>query len=123
MLLAFIGRAVEPVETYTFILLSNMENLKQQWQDLVEIPGVLWIVYSALLIVMVLIAVYVVGFFKNLATGQFTSGHEEDFDVIREIHGRGMIADEEYERAKELLSDKTDADVLLNVKHNDPGKE
>lgn len=100
-----------------------MENLKQQWQELMAIPGVPWIVYTALLIVMVLIAVYVVSFFKRLATGQMGFGHEEDFDVIREIHGRGMIADEEYERAKQLLSEKTDVDELLNVKSVDETKQ
>jgi len=87
------------------------------------IPGVPWVVYGTLLIVMVLIAVYVVGFFKNLAIGQFGVSHEEDFDVMREIHGRGMIADEEYERAKQLLSEKTDVDDLLNVKSVDEGKQ
>lgn len=100
-----------------------MENLKQQWHELMAIPGVPWIVYTALLIVMVLVAVYVVSFFKRLATGQIGFSHEEDFDVIREIHGRGMIADEEYERAKQLLSDKTDVDELLNVKSVDETKQ
>lgn len=87
------------------------------------IPGVPWIVYLSLLVVMVLIAVYVVGFFKNLATGEFGTSHEEDFDAIREIHGRGMIADEEYERAKQLLTEKTDIDQLLNVKPVDEGNQ
>jgi uncharacterized membrane protein len=100
-----------------------MENLKQQWLELMEIPGVSWIVYGTLLIVLLMIAVYVVTFFKNLAVGEYSSGREEDFEVMREIHTRGMIADEEYERAKELLNQQTDADGLLNVKQVDQEKE
>ena len=87
------------------------------------ITGVPWIVYGSLLIILLLIAVYVVTFFKNLATGAFSDGREEDFDVMREIHTRGMIADEEYERAKQLLTEKTDVDSLLNVKQVDQEKE
>jgi uncharacterized membrane protein len=100
----------------------QQENLQQQWQDLMAIPGVPWIVYLSLLVVMVLIAVYVAGFFKRLATGQLGFDHEEDFDVIREIHGRGMIADEEYEKVKQLITEKTDVDRLLNVKSVDQEK-
>jgi len=99
-----------------------MENLKQQWQELMAITGVPWIVYGFLLIVLLLVAFYVVTFFKNLAAGEFSSGREEDFDVMREIHTRGMIADEEYERAKQLLNEKTDVDDLLNVKQVDEKK-
>ena len=87
------------------------------------ITGVPWIVYGSLLIILLLIAIYVVTFFKNLATGAFSDGREEDFDVMREIHTRGMIADEEYERAKQLLTEKTDVDSLLNVKQVDQEKE
>ena len=86
------------------------------------ITGVPWIVYGSLLIIMLLIAIYVVTFFKQLASGEFSSGREEDFDVMREIHTRGMIADEEYERAKQLLTEKTDVDSLLNVKQVDQEK-
>ena len=86
------------------------------------ITGVPWIVYGSLLIIKLLIANYVVTFFKQLASGEFSSGREEDFDVMREIHTRGMIADEEYERAKQLLTEKTDVDSLLNVKQVDQEK-
>ena len=99
-----------------------MENLKQQWQELMAITGVPWIVYGSLLIILLLIAVYVVTFFKKLASGEFSDGRQEDFDVMREIHTRGMIADEEYERAKQLLKEKTDVDSLLNVKQLDEEK-
>lgn len=86
------------------------------------ITGVPWIVYGSLLIILLLIAVYVVTFFKKLAAGEFSYDRQEDFDVMREIHTRGMIADEEYERAKELLTEKTDVDSLLNVKQLDQEK-
>ena len=105
------------------VSLLDMENLKQQWQELMAITGVPWIVYGALLIILLIIAIYVVTFFKRLAQGEFSSGSQEDFDVMREIHTRGMIADEEYERAKQLLSEKTDVDDLLNVKQLDQEKE
>lgn len=87
------------------------------------ITGVPWIVYGSLLIIMLLIAVYVVTFFKKLAEGEFYDGRQEDFDVMREIHTRGMIADEEYERAKKLLTEKADVDGLLNVKQLDEENE
>ena len=100
-----------------------MENLRQQWHELMEITGVPWIVYISLLIVMVLVAVYVVRLFKAMATGEFGFSREEDFDVIREIHSRGMIADEEFDRAKTVLIDKTDEDVLKDVKSVDDEKK
>ena len=122
MALASAGE-VRAINRVYIISSLDMENLKQQWQELMAITGVPWIVYGSLLIILLLIAVYVVTFFKKLASGEFSSGREEDFDVMREIHTRGMIADEEYERAKELLKEQTDVDRLLNVKQVDEEKE
>lgn len=68
-----------------------------------EIDGVSWIVYTAVLICLVLTAVYIVGWFRNLAIGGHSSHAEEDLDLIREIRNRDMIADEEFDRAKQLI--------------------
>ena len=68
-----------------------------------EIDGVSWIVYTAVLICLVLTAVYIVGWFRNLAIGGHSSHAEEDLDLIREIRNRDMIADEEFDGAKQLI--------------------
>ncbi len=68
-----------------------------------EIDGVPWIVYTAVLVCLVLTAVYIVGWFRNLAIGGHASTAEEDLDLIREIRDRDMIADEEFDRAKKLI--------------------
>lgn len=70
-----------------------------------EIDGVSWIVYIAVLVCLVLIAVYIVGWFRNLAIGGHSSNSEEDLDLIREIRDRDMIADEEFDRAKQLIQE------------------
>ena len=114
---------VRAINQVYIVSLFDMENLKHQWQELMSISGVPWIVYGSLLIVLLLIAVYVVTFCKKLASGEFSGGREEDFDVMHEIHTRGMIADEEYERAKELIKEQTNVDRLLNVKQVDGEKE
>lgn len=81
-----------------------------------EIPGVPWIVYVSLLIVLVLIAVYVAGLFRNMALNASTSSPDEDLDVIREIHNRGLMLDEEFDKAKQRITENIDADQLLNRK-------
>ena len=73
-----------------------------------EIDGVSWIVYTAVLICLVLTAVYIVGWFRNLAIGGHSSSADEDLDLIREIRNRDMIADEEFDRAKQLIRKSPD---------------
>ena len=68
-----------------------------------EIPGVAWVVYIAVLVCLLLTAVYIVGLFRDMAIGQSSATSDEDLDLIREIRNRDMIADEEFERAKSLI--------------------
>jgi len=76
-----------------------------------EIDGVPWIVYTAVLVCLVLTAVYIVGWFRNLAIGGHSSTAEEDLDLIREIRNRDMIADEEFDRAKQLIRDNPEIEI------------
>ena len=76
-------------------------------KELMEIDGVPWIVYTAILICLVLTAVYIVGWFRNLAIGGHSSHSQEDLDLLREIRDRDMIADEEFDRAKQLVRENT----------------
>ena len=73
-----------------------------------EIPGVSWIISIALLVCLVLTAVYVVGIFRNMAIGNFGSAPEEDLELLREIRNRDMIADEEFDKAKDLIRKNTE---------------
>ena len=82
---------------------STFEKSYEYYKELMEIDGVSWIVYTAVLICLVLTAVYIVGWFRNLAIGGHSSHAEEDLDLIREIRNRDMIADEEFDRAKQLI--------------------
>ena len=75
-----------------------------------EIEGVSFIVYTAALICLVLIAIYIIGWFRNLAIGGLSSHSEEDLDLIREIRERDMIADEEFDRAKKLIRENASSD-------------
>ena len=79
------------------------EPITDHLKELMEIPGVSWIVYIALLVCLVLTAVYVAGLFRNMAIGNFSSSPEEDLDLIREIRDRDMIADEEFDKAKDRI--------------------
>ena len=76
-----------------------------------EIDGVPWIIYTAILVCLVLTAVYIVGWFRNLAIGGDSNTAEEDLDLIREIRNRDMIADEEFDRAKQLIRENPKIDL------------
>ncbi len=89
---------------------STSQTPSEYLKELMEIEGVSWIVYTAALVCLVLIAVYVVGLFRNMAIGGLASDSEEDLDLIREIRDRDMIADEEFDRAKKLIREKTTAE-------------
>lgn len=82
---------------------STFQEILDHLKELMEIDGVSWIVYTAVLVCLVLIAVYIVGWFRNLAIGGHSSNSEEDLDLLREIRNRDMIADEEFDRAKQLI--------------------
>ncbi len=87
-----------------------------------EIEGVPWIVYTAALVCLVLVAVYVVGLFRNMAIGEFslgTASSEEDLDLIREIRNRDMIADEEFDRAKQLIREKEATEIPSSKESTD----
>ena len=87
---------------------STFEKSYEYYKELMEIDGVSWIVYTAVLICLVLTAVYIVGWFRNLAIGGHSSSADEDLDLIREIRNRDMIADEEFDRAKQLIRKSPD---------------
>ena len=87
---------------------STFEKTYEYLKELMEIDGVSWIVYTAVLICLVLTAVYIVGWFRNLAIGGHSSSADEDLDLIREIRNRDMIADEEFDRAKQLIRKSPD---------------
>ena len=89
--------------SFTMESKSTFEKSYEYYKELMEIDGVSWIVYTAVLICLVLTAVYIVGWFRNLAIGGHYSHAEEDLDLIREIRNRDMIADEEFDRAKQLI--------------------
>jgi hypothetical protein len=91
---------------------STFQQLSEHIKELMEIDGVSWIVYTAILICLVLTAVYIVGWFRNLAIGGHTSSSEEDLDLLREIRDRDMIADEEFDRAKQLVRESPTTDIL-----------
>lgn len=103
--------------------------LFEKFEELMAIPGVPWIVYTALLVCLVLSAIYVVGLFRDMAMGSFGDSPEEDLDLIREIRDRDMIADEEFEKAKELIRKNVEAHPILNAekdaaeRQNDSGKD
>ena len=84
-----------------------------------EIDGVSWIVYTATLVCLVLIAVYIVGWFRNLAIGAHTSNSDEDLDLIRAIRAQDMIADEEFDRAKQLIQESPNNEISFKEDSKD----
>jgi len=90
---------------------STFEKIHEHFKELMEIDGVSWIVYTAVLICLVLTAVYIVGWFRNLAIGGHSYSAEEDLELIREIRNRDMIADEEFDRAKQLIRESPTSDT------------
>ncbi len=90
---------------------STFQKTSEYFQEIMEIDGVPWIVYTAVLVCLVLTAVYIVGWFRNLAIGGHSSTAEEDLDLIREIRNRDMIADEEFDRAKQLIRDNPEIEI------------
>jgi len=89
--------------SFTMESKSTFEKTYEYLKELMEIDGVPAIVYTALLACLVITAVYIVSWFRNLAIGGRSSHAEEDLDLIREIRNRDMIADEEFDRAKQLI--------------------
>jgi hypothetical protein len=92
------------------------------WNKLMEIPEAKWIVIGTLLLFIVLIGIYVVTFFRNLAIG----GVEEDDDILtgfRRMRDEGQLDDEEYSRLKQAIpnGDQTGSNVPTNTQP--PGAE
>jgi uncharacterized membrane protein len=90
---------------------SVFQRVSEKFQEVMEIDGVPWIIYTAILVCLVLTAVYIVGWFRNLAIGGDSNTAEEDLDLIREIRNRDMIADEEFDRAKQLIRENPKIDL------------
>lgn len=88
-----------------------------------EIDGVSWIVYTAILVCLVLTAVYIVGWFRNLAIGGHSYSSEEDLDLLREIRNRDMIADEEFDRAKQLIRESPTTNIPSKEEPTEPGAD
>lgn len=74
-----------------------METINQFWSDTLEIPGARWILVFSGLLICVVIAVYVVKIFRDMALGKANDpvSHISDFQKLRD---EGMVDEEEYTR-------------------------
>jgi hypothetical protein len=86
----------------------------QLWKDALSDPVANWVVMIFLLICSILIAVYVVGWFRNLALGR----DQEPLNPLAEIErlkGEGKIDFVEYQKLKKSAA-QTLSDTLLTSK-------
>ncbi len=88
------------------------ESLQKTWQETMEIPAARWIVWITVLIVAVLVAVYFVKMFRDMAMGNDSTSKAELLSDFERIRNEGKLDNEEFKRLKTSIRDQIDSENL-----------
>lgn len=80
-----------------------MQSLLEWWNGVMAIEGARWIIYPALLAVLVLLAYYTLNLVRNLAVGQSTSGEFDYLGEFRRMRDEGHLDQNEYKKLTGLV--------------------
>lgn len=70
-----------------------------------QIPEARWIVFGTLLLFAMMLAWYVVSYFRNLAFGSDSDESTELLTGFRQMRDEGQLADDEFSRLKTAIPD------------------
>ena len=87
-----------PLPTNSDAPAAQPGSLNEYWQSIMNIPGASWIIWTSLLVILILVAVYVVGLVRNLAIGGSDVDETDHLSEFRKLRDQGMIDEEEYKR-------------------------
>ena len=78
------------------------ESIGKFWEETMEIPEARWIVWLTTLVILILVAIYVVMYFRGQATGRGieTTDYLSEFEKLKE---QGELDDEEFSRLKSVI--------------------
>lgn len=82
------------------------------WSEVTQIPEARWIIFGTLLLFLVLIAIYVSTYFRNLAIG---GSESEDLDLLsefRNLRDQGHLDNDEYNRLKTVVPENAKHELL-----------
>jgi len=78
------------------------ESIGKFWEETMEIPEARWIVWLTILVILILVAIYVVMYFRGQATGRGieTTDYLTEFEKLKE---QGKLDEEEFSRLKSVI--------------------
>jgi len=82
---------------------QSPQTIGEYYESIMAIPGAPWIIWTSVLVSLVLIAVYVVGLFRNLAIGEGDADENDHLSEFRKLRDQGLIDDEEYKRLTSVV--------------------
>ncbi len=80
-----------------------MQSLLEWWDGVMSIQGARWIIYPALLAVLVLFAYYALTLVRNLAVGQSRAGEFDYLGEFRRMRDEGHLDQSEYKTLAGLV--------------------
>lgn len=80
-----------------------MEELKQFWNETMEIPEARWIVAIAGLVICLCVAYYFVKLFRDMALGTNDSDPTSFISEFQKLRDEGQLDEEEYAKVKKTI--------------------
>ncbi len=81
---------------------AMLESLSEFWNETMQIDEARWVVWLTLLLILVLIAIYVALYFRNLALG-INDGSSEDLSMFRKLKDEGKLDEQEFSDLKAAI--------------------
>jgi hypothetical protein len=79
--------------------------IESKWQQLMSIPEARWVVWTTILAIIVLVAVFVVMRFRNMAIGKLEL-LEDPLSEFRRMRDEGALDDKEFASVRSTMLEK-----------------
>ncbi len=91
-----------------------MESLKKFWVETMEIDAARWVIWSTLLLILIIVAIYTVKFFRDQAFGAEGGGDGSLLDEIRRWKQSGIVDDDEFAQVQEIAAQRVRQELVGN---------
>lgn len=89
-----------------------LENIKKFWVETMEIDAARWVIWSTLLLILVIVAIYIVKFFRDQAFGSGESGDGSLLDEIRRWKQSGVVDEDEFAQVHQVAAQRVRQELI-----------
>ena len=93
--------------------------MQEFWNDVMEIPSARWVIWIAVLVIAVLVAIYVAKIFRDMAFGRESNESSNFISEFERLKNEGKLEDHEFAKVKSKISADLVSDPEQQENDND----